>query len=261
VTEDGQSAAGAAVFSREDLDTVSEVVAAAWRSGRNRDWSAPAGTLDWTCTKTADHTVDSVLAVAFFLASRRQDNYPDWGWGELTMGAAARPELLIEAVESVGRVLSGVVATTGPDVRAVIWRRPRIETRGPEDFAPRGALELLLHGHDVASGLGVAFDPPDDVCARLRDHTRGWPHWSADGRRLVRPAARLRPPPVATRPPACDHSVLATKLVADTPKIIAKSPEEGRERTVGQTGRVASSGMSTPTTWAMSTDERPMWSS
>ncbi len=170
---------GSAPFSRHDLDTVTALVGATWRDGLDRDWSAPAGTLDWTCAKTADHTVDAVAAVAFFLASRRQDDYPTWGLGE--MGEGARPRTLIEAVEAAGRILSGIVAVTPPDIRAVIWRRPRIETRGPEDFAPRGALEMVLHGHDVALGLGVAFEPPPDVCARLRDHTRGWPHWSAPG--------------------------------------------------------------------------------
>jgi hypothetical protein len=40
---------------------------------------------------------------------------------------------------------------------------------------------MILHGHDVSAGLGVRFAPPADVCARLRDQTRGWPHWSSPG--------------------------------------------------------------------------------
>jgi hypothetical protein len=66
-------------FSREDLDAVAELVVGSWRSGLDRDWSVPAGTLEWSCGRTADHTVDSVLAIAFFLASRKQDGYPEWG--------------------------------------------------------------------------------------------------------------------------------------------------------------------------------------
>lgn len=175
------SAAGAPVFTCDDLDDVTRLVTTAWTEGLDRDWSAPAGTLTWSCTKTADHAVDAVLAVALFLASRKQDGYPEWGWGELTMGPSVRPEHLVEGMATVGRVLSAVVRTAEPEARAVIWRRPAIEARGPADFAPRGGLEMLLHGHDVASGLGVPLDPPADICARLREHTRSWPHWRSPG--------------------------------------------------------------------------------
>jgi hypothetical protein len=34
---------------------------------------------------------------------------------------------------------------------------------------------MILHGHDVATGLGVAFDPPAEVCRRLFHATDGWP--------------------------------------------------------------------------------------
>ncbi len=174
----------AALFTRHDLERLSEAVASAWRAGLDRDWSARAGTLDWTCRRTADHTVDTVWAPAFFLAARRRDGYPDWG-APFTAGADARPEQLVEALETVTRILSAVVAAAGPDARAAIWRRPRVEVRGPEDFPPRGGLELALHGHDVCAGLGVPFAPPADVCQRLRDHTREWPHWSSPGWRIL----------------------------------------------------------------------------
>jgi hypothetical protein len=166
-------------FTRDDLEQVADVVVDAWRTGIDADWSRPAGILDWSCTRTADHTVDSVHAIATFLASRKQDGYPEWGG--LTMGPSPRPAHLVEGLATVCRILSGVIAAAGPDERAVIWRFPEVEVRGPGDFAPRGALELLLHGHDVAAGLGVVMEPPADVCARLIEHTRGWPHWSSPG--------------------------------------------------------------------------------
>ena len=166
-------------FTCEDLTALARLVADAWRQGAKGDWSARAGVLDWTCTRTADHTVDTVLAPGLFLASRRQDDYPA---GEpFTLGPHASPMDLAEAVETAARVLAAVVTTTGSDVRAVIWRRPRVETRGPADFAPRGALELALHGHDVCAGLGVPFAPPDGLCDRMRQHTRDWPHWQSPG--------------------------------------------------------------------------------
>ena len=165
-------------FSRADFDALTGLVTTAWRAGLDADWSVRAGTLDWSSAETANHTADAVLAVAFFLASRKQDGYPEWGWSVPTND---RPPDLVEALATVGRVLSGVIATAEPGTRAVIWRRPDVTTGSVDDFAARGGLEMILHGHDVCVGLGVPFEPPAELCARLRDHTRQWVHWTTPG--------------------------------------------------------------------------------
>jgi hypothetical protein len=163
-----------ALFSLSDMETLTELVGAAWLQGRDRDWSVPAGTLEWSCGKTAEHAVDTVIAPALFLASGNVDRYPP---GELAFDAELTPERLVEGLRAASRVLAAVVTTTDPDVRAIIWFRPEPETRPPEDFVPRAGLELILHAHDVCAGLGVPFEPPPDLCERLREHTREWPMW------------------------------------------------------------------------------------
>ncbi|HEY8548149.1 MAG TPA: hypothetical protein VIL36_23990 [Acidimicrobiales bacterium] len=168
-------------FTPSDLDTLTSAAVAAWRAGRDRDWSVPAGTLEWSCTRTADHCVDAVLAVALFLASGRRDSYPEWGWGEQLMGPAATPERLAEALGAVGMVLAGTVTVADPGTRSIIWQGSARGTGTPPDFAARGGFEMALHVHDVCAGLGVPFAPPAGVAERLREHTRGWPHWSAPG--------------------------------------------------------------------------------
>jgi hypothetical protein len=42
-------------------------------------------------------------------------------------------------------------------------------------------MELILHAHDVCTGLGVEFRPPEPLCEHLRQHTRAWPHWHSAG--------------------------------------------------------------------------------
>ena len=167
------------MFTRADLETLTDVVADAWTAGADRDWSAQAGTVEWTCTKTADHAVDCVFAPAFFLASRRTDRYPDAG-EDFSVGPNATPSQLVEALQIASRVLAAVVADADPNVRAVIFRRPNVETAPPPDFLPRGALELILHAHDVCKGLDVEYEPPADLCERLIDHTAGFP-WAGIG--------------------------------------------------------------------------------
>ena len=81
------------------------------------------------------------------------------------------------------RILGAVVAETPKDAGALLFRYP--PTIGiAADFAPRGALELTIHAHDVCSGLGVEFEPPRHACERLRQHVKGWPFW---GTVLARP--------------------------------------------------------------------------
>src|SRR5690242_19531376 len=75
-------------FTTTDLCALSVHVAATWRSAVDLDWSAQAGTVEWSCTQTADHAVDCVWAPAFFLASRRRDGYPDLGV-DMTLGPHA----------------------------------------------------------------------------------------------------------------------------------------------------------------------------
>lgn len=173
-----------AIFSTADLEAVSAAAVAAWSTGVDRDWSANAGTLEWSCTRTADHAVDTVLAPAFFLASRKLDGYPKLGGSDFTVGADATPQDLIEALATATRILVAVIEAAEPSARAVIRHRPVVQVAGPQDFAPRGGLELILHAHDVCSGLGVPFVPPTAECHRLREHTRSWPMWHGPGNEL-----------------------------------------------------------------------------
>jgi hypothetical protein len=164
-------------FTIRDLYDLSDLVATTWTLAADRDWSVPAGTVEWSCTKTADHAVDCVYAPAFFLASREVDGYPEVGL-DLTIGPQADPARLVQSLGIATRILVAVVRDAEPGVRAVIFRRPKFLIAAPDDFLPRGAIELILHAHDVACGLGVPFEPPSDLSYRLREHTRPWPMWT-----------------------------------------------------------------------------------
>lgn len=159
-------------FTADDFATVGALVLDAWASGVELDWSVPAGSLEWSCLYTADHTVDCVFSYALFLGSRKQDGYPNFG--ELHALSDATPADMIDGLRAVNTMLSAVIVTAPPDATANIFGGlPTVG--GPADFAARGAHELILHGHDVCTGLGLPLDPPADVCRRLLDHTSTWP--------------------------------------------------------------------------------------
>ena len=124
-------------FTGHDMEELVGLVADAWTAGADRDWSAPAGTLEWSCLATADHAVDCVYAPTFFLASRRTDEYPEAG-GNLTLGAAATPAGLVESLQIATRVLVAVVRTTDPGVRSILFPMAEPVLGTPADFLPRG---------------------------------------------------------------------------------------------------------------------------
>ena len=66
-------------FTTTDVSVLFSYVADIWRAAADLDWSAQAGTVEWSCLQTVDHAVDCVWGPAFFLAARRRDRYPDLG--------------------------------------------------------------------------------------------------------------------------------------------------------------------------------------
>ena len=163
------------IFTVEDLEALGELTLAAWGSALDRDWSVPAGTLEWSCLATADHTVDCVFSYALFLASRKTDGYP--AFDLLRALPEAGPADMLDGVRAVVGMLAATIRAAPGDARATLFwdGGERVVVTGPAPFAPRGGLELVLHAHDVCAGLGVPFAPPADVCARLLAATDGWP--------------------------------------------------------------------------------------
>lgn len=164
------------VFCTDDLVALGRYVAERWTAGSDADWSAPAGTLEWSCTATADHAVDCVWAPATFLASRRTDRYPDMPI--FTAGPDATVQQLVESLEVMCRLVVDVVDGAPANVRAVLFAGDEPMLGPPADFVPRAGLELILHAHDVCLGLGITYDPDVDLARRLRDHTADWSMWT-----------------------------------------------------------------------------------
>jgi hypothetical protein len=93
---------------------------------------------------------------------------------------------LLQAVEACGALLVAMVTTASPGARA--WHPHG--TSDPEGFAAMGVAEILVHGHDAAQGLGVLWEPPADLCARVLSRLfPGAPADAAHGRHCCGPPA------------------------------------------------------------------------
>jgi hypothetical protein len=155
----------------DDLDGAVSAVVAALRPAADRDWSAQAGTLEWDCWHTAEHIGDCLLSYAGQLAVRPAARYVRF---LASADADASPAEVLEFAEAGGRILAATVRTASPQTRAF---HPT-GMADPEGFAAMGCVEALVHGHDIARGLGVSLDPPRCVCAGVL--ARLFPEAAAD---------------------------------------------------------------------------------
>ncbi|MEU0339097.1 GNAT family N-acetyltransferase [Streptomyces bobili] len=159
-------------------DQVTEAVASGvklLRTVTDRDWAGvKAGRLDWSCRETAEHMAGDLIAYAGQLAGRAQTAYVpfEFGFEEGTDQAG-----VLDVIEATGALLTATVRTTPPRVRA--FHPYPFRSANREGFAAMGIAEVLLHTHDIAEGLGLAYEPPAELCAavltRILPHVRPGP--------------------------------------------------------------------------------------
>jgi hypothetical protein len=143
-----------------DLDTAAAAVATALQPTTALDWTARASGLDWDCWHTAEHIGDCLLSYAGQVVAQPTDRYVRF---VATADAASSPAEVLEFALAAGRILAATVSVASPDARAF---HPTGQA-DPVGFAGMGCLELLLHGDDIARGLGTAVDPSRELCTRL----------------------------------------------------------------------------------------------
>ncbi|MBD0424918.1 GNAT family N-acetyltransferase [Streptomyces sp. TRM S81-3] len=162
-------------------ERVEEAVAsavAALRAATDQDWErVTAAGLDWSCRDTALHVAECLVGYAGQLAGRAADGYVPF---ELALEDGTDNEGVLRVVETMGALLAATVRTTPREVRA--FHPYPFRSANREGFAAMGIAEALLHTHDMAAGLGVAFEPPAEVCAyvltRIFPHVQPGPdHW------------------------------------------------------------------------------------
>jgi hypothetical protein len=158
----------------DDLDATVTDATTALLEVVDRDWSAPASGLTWTCRGTVEHMADDLFAYAGQIATSRPelDTYVSFDFfadseGEPQCAIHAKRDRgnagLVQILDACGGMLSALVRTRSADVRG--WHTSGVSD--PPGFAAMGTVEVLLHMFDVAEPLGIAWDPPPDVARRV----------------------------------------------------------------------------------------------
>jgi hypothetical protein len=150
------------------VDAVTGMLASAPRSAP--PWLRRAGQLRWPCRNTLAHMVDCLNWYAANLARRSTSDVesPD-------IAPTLRPSRLVDGLGSAGALLAAAVTAAEPDDRG--WHPfGRADRSG---FAAMGCDEVLVHGFDLATGLGrpgkpLPFDVPAELAGRVARRLFPW---------------------------------------------------------------------------------------
>jgi len=132
----------------------------------HRDWSVPAGELEWSARETLEHVANTQQFYAVHLAAGARDRLAvprcfeaDTSIADLLSILESRAAVLAEVVKAAPREARGYHRTGNPD---------------PPGYAAMGANEMLIHSDDMARGFGVSFVPPAPLCRRIVDRLFPW---------------------------------------------------------------------------------------
>lgn len=173
MTADDVTAPASAVTA-DDVRTAVRLAVAALSAGTEADWSTQAGSLQWDCWETVEHLNDDLFCYAAqltpdnppltdgipFGSSQRQ---PDGPANVILTDRDAGPVGMLRVLEACGALLTSMVRTAPAELRA--WHPYGVSDAA--GFAAMGVVETLVHVYDVAQGLGVPWEPPEDLCRRV----------------------------------------------------------------------------------------------
>jgi hypothetical protein len=134
--------------------------------GSREDWSATAGRLDWDCRATVLHIASDLVAYAGQLAAPRQRGYVPF---DIVFEGTPDAEAMAEVIRATGGLLGAAARTTAAGVLS--WHPYGMA--GPVDFCAMGAVEAIVHTHDIAQGLDIEWQAPGWLASRVLMHLFG----------------------------------------------------------------------------------------
>jgi hypothetical protein len=146
----------------DSAEAAAAVAVAALRPGIDANWSVRAGDLGVE-RRPDDRAHDrGRCQYAFYLSSRSTRYFAVRVWPE----ADATKQERLEAIEGCAAALAGVADTAPEDA----FGFHVTGTRNAQQFLALACYELLIHTYDVTCGLGLPYEPPEDLCRLVTEH-------------------------------------------------------------------------------------------
>src|SRR5579862_703639 len=150
----------------EHVIEAARFVQTALRPAEGNDWTANAGELEWDCRRVLDHMVSAPLVYSTHLATQATERLRPVRPADPTASAGE----LLDALEASAAILAAVVRGAPPDARGFHGAG----MADPEGFVAMACDEMLIHGHDISQTMGVAYEPPNELCERVLRRLFPW---------------------------------------------------------------------------------------
>jgi DinB superfamily len=134
----------------------------------DRDWKRIAGSLEWTCWQTIDHTIDCVHSFALQIGAQADSGFLPFA--PMHADAEATPSDLIDGLRGVSALLIAIARDTPPDRTA----SDGVVNLSVADWRARTAYEVALHTYDVVAGLGGSFSLSAELSASITRNPALW---------------------------------------------------------------------------------------
>ena len=150
-----------ATVTDDELSCVVEVAISALEQMMDRDWTLAAGSLEWTCWQTIDHTIDCVHSFALQIGAEAQAGFLPF----IPMHAevTATPSDLIQGLRGVSALLIAITRESPQDRTA----SDGFVSLNIADWRARTAYEVALHTYDVVTGLSGSFSVSDELASSI----------------------------------------------------------------------------------------------
>jgi hypothetical protein len=142
------------------LSALSEVV--------DRDWTRPAGSLDWSCWQTIDHTIDCVLSFALQIGQPGDSGFHPFE--PMHAEPTATPSDLLQGLRSVSSLFLAITRNSPEELTA----SDGVMNLTIADWRARTAYEVALHTYDVSVGLGREFSLPASLSTSIMASPALW---------------------------------------------------------------------------------------
>jgi hypothetical protein len=142
------------------LSTVIDSVDGLFARVSTDGWQAAAANVGWSCWFTAEHISGDFAHYAGQVVGQARGHYVKFGFDT---GRASDAEELREVVRVAGGLLVAAVQVAEP--KSVAWHPHGYFT--PAGYAAVACAEAIVHGCDIASGLGLDWQPEPHVCSRV----------------------------------------------------------------------------------------------
>lgn len=157
----------------DDLDLAVWSVIDALSVVPDEAWAKYAHGSEWSCRQVGDHLIDAMFSYAAQLGPRQppMDGWVPYAYAEhpggLLLSLQSDPAKgtagLLQAFEAAAGMLSGMIRSRGPEIRAF----HAMGVADPEGFAAMGCVEAMAHTFDVVTALNIEWEPDAGLLSRV----------------------------------------------------------------------------------------------